>query len=49
MDEIFVSLTDTAQVSQLTLVTQVLLIVILPLPHHKLIQVQATAFAQVFL
>ena len=25
------------------------LIVILPLPHHKLIQVQATAFAQVFL
>jgi hypothetical protein len=38
-----------AQVFQLKLVTQVLAIVILPLPNVRFIQVQATAFAQVFL
>jgi hypothetical protein len=39
----------TAQVSQFTEVTQLLLIVILPLPNVNPIQVPATALAAVFL
>lgn len=49
VDDTLTSFTVTAQVSQLTLVTHVLLIVILPLPNARFIQVQATALAAVFL